>query len=52
MHLIMVNEQRRFIAFFLNIDKTLRHHLNKIENFLYSKNVKNVKQTKTDDFLE
>jgi len=36
---------------FENANETL-HHLNKIENFLYSKNVKNIKQTKIDHFFK
>jgi len=46
-----INELRRLIASFDNADGTL-HHLNKIENILYLKNIKNVKQRKIDEFLE
>lgn len=45
-----INELRTFIASFDNVYKTL-HHLNKIENFLYPKNIKNVRQI-TIDFIK
>ncbi|KAE9528840.1 hypothetical protein AGLY_012415 [Aphis glycines] len=46
-----VNELRRLVASFDDADESL-NHLNKIENFLYSKNIKNMKQRKIDDFLK
>ena len=49
-----VNELRRLVASFDDADESL-NHLNKIENFLYSKNIKNIKnmkQRKIDDFLK
>ncbi|CAI6362923.1 unnamed protein product [Macrosiphum euphorbiae] len=46
-----VNELRRLVASFDDADESL-NHLNKIENFLYAKNIKNMKQRKIDDFLK
>ncbi|KAL4107604.1 hypothetical protein QTP88_017928 [Uroleucon formosanum] len=46
-----VNELRRLVASFDDADESL-NHLNKIENFLYSKNIKNMKQRKIDYFLK
>jgi hypothetical protein len=46
-----VNELRRLVVSFDDADESL-NHLNKIENFLYSKNIKNMKQRKIDDFLK
>lgn len=48
-----VNKSKRLIGTFNNADKMLHYHyLNKVESFLYSKCIKNVKQTKIDNFFK